>query len=230
MFCEKCGNNLTEGATFCEKCGAPVGGKKAGVSANPINDLADKAYDAIPKLPFLEKQTALGLSWGKLATILSVVVVMMLLVFGSWLKLDMKVGRGMGAMMGSANDMLGAMQVNLFTFIPFVSSLGDMGVPGGAVAFAWIITLAIIAAVVFYGWYLKDLFTGKNKSDFAIYSSIATFVIVLVMLIVELILNISVKGESDGMVTKIVGSCLPLWLCLLGSVVTAYLAKFTEKE
>ena len=229
MFCEKCGNNLVEGATFCEKCGAPVKAK-ANVSANPINDLADKAYDAIPKLSFLEKQTALGLSWGKLATILSVVVVMMLLVFGSWLKLDMKYGRGMGAMMGSVNDIAGAMQVNLFTFVPFVSSLGDMGVPGGAVAFAWIITLAIIATVVLYGWYLKDLFTGKNKSDFAIYASIATFAIVVILLIVELILNIQVSSESDGVVKKIIGSCLPLWLCLIGSVATAYLAKNTERE
>lgn len=24
MFCEKCGNKLSEGDAFCEKCGAPV--------------------------------------------------------------------------------------------------------------------------------------------------------------------------------------------------------------
>ena len=35
MFCEKCGNNLAEGATFCEKCGAPVG-VKANVSTKSI--------------------------------------------------------------------------------------------------------------------------------------------------------------------------------------------------
>ena len=230
MFCEKCGKELTEGSVFCENCGAQVGANKPNASANPVGDLIDKGYNAIPKLPFLEKQTALGLSWGKLATILSVVVVIMLLVFGSWLKLDMKVGKGMGAMMGSANDMLSALQVNLFTFVPFVSSLGDAGVPDGVVFFAWIIALAILAAVVFYVWYLVDLFKGKKDSKFAIWASIGTFAIFVVMLIVELILNIQVKSESKGMITKIVGSCLPLWLCVLGSLVTAYLSKFTEKE
>jgi hypothetical protein len=99
-------------------------------------------------------------------------------------------------MKDNANDMLSALQVNLFTFVPFVSSLGDAGVPDGVVFFAWIIALAILASVVFYVWYLVDLFKGKKDSKFAIWASIGTFAIFVVMLIALFVHKLIVNKSS----------------------------------
>ena len=151
MFCNKCGTELPDDATFCSKCGAPVG--QAAVEAAPKQKFSgNKVYLLMVIAMFV---SAITESWIAMALLFAVEL---FFVKDKWLLRNSVQPLGVGAMLVLCRwltDLLS--QTALVTFIP----------AGAGRVFRFIFQYArealIIAAIVFLIIGLVTLFKGETK-------------------------------------------------------------------
>jgi hypothetical protein len=85
MFCEKCGNQLSDTSAFCNACGAPVV-RPAAFAATPYQDVPQQASTSVPQQPYTPvrsyvppAQPAIGAKGGSGLKILLIVLAVLAL-------------------------------------------------------------------------------------------------------------------------------------------------------